>query len=206
MTASRRLRPEFRILFVCTGNLFRSPVAEIISRQLMQEKLGTAAASFTITSAGTDAVAGRKMDCRSASILAEYGLDRPAGEFRTRKLDAATVARADLVLTAERKHRRAVVMLEPSALATAFCFREFVRLLGEISGPSIPDDPLARAQAAATLARQQRGAGRYVPAEIDDIPDPMPHPPHVRQASVKFIAATARSFVNFLSSPHEKLG
>src|SRR5438067_4107675 len=104
----------FRILFVCTGNVCRSPVAEIFTRQILREKLGEAAAGFVVTSAGTNSLPGAKIDSRSAATLTAYGLGDAAHSFRTRRLDPQMVLQADLVLTAERKHRRSVVTLEPA--------------------------------------------------------------------------------------------
>jgi protein-tyrosine phosphatase len=203
MTTHRREHDAFHILFVCTGNVCRSPVAEILTRQFLREKLGRAASGFRVTSAGTESVAGTRMDSRSAASLAAYGLGAAADEFRTRRLEATMVSEADLVLTAERKHRRSVVMLEPAALATTFCFRELVRLLDGIAAAVLPDDPLARARAAVGLARQQRGMGAYAPGDADTIPDPLARPVRECRASVELIAATARAFVDFLKAPRK---
>jgi hypothetical protein len=49
----RRKETEFRVLYVCTGNICRSPFAEILTRHLLTGRLGgQAAAAFDVSSAG----------------------------------------------------------------------------------------------------------------------------------------------------------
>ncbi|TNC21881.1 arsenate reductase/protein-tyrosine-phosphatase family protein [Amycolatopsis alkalitolerans] len=196
MSAARR--DGFGILFVCTGNVCRSAIAEILTRRLLRDRLGAVAADFSVASAGTESIAGAKMDSRSAAILARYGLGGAAAGFRARRLDTAMVCAADLVLTAEREHRRAVVTLEPSALRKAFCLREWGRLLGGIAERDLPGDCVARARVSVELAVQQRGSVPYTPAEADAIPDPVRYPPHRHRASIDLIAAEVRNFAEFL--------
>src|SRR4051812_32932148 len=53
---------EFRLLFVCTGNICRSPFAEILTRHLLVGRLGgRVAGRFEISSAGVQAVVGSPM-------------------------------------------------------------------------------------------------------------------------------------------------
>ncbi|HJQ44884.1 MAG TPA: hypothetical protein VJ870_00990 [Amycolatopsis sp.] len=194
----------FRILFVCTGNVCRSPVAEILTRQLLREAFGAAATDFAVGSAGTTCADGARMDARTAAALAAYGLGGAADRFRTRRLDADIVADANVVLALEREHRRQVVTLQPAALSTTFCFRELVRLLGAAPRAALPHDPVARARAAVTLAREQRGLHGYRSRDADAIPDPLARPLAEYRTTVELITATANAFVSFLKTPTRK--
>jgi protein-tyrosine phosphatase len=189
----------FNILFVCTGNICRSPIAEELTRRLLRERLGADVARFSVTSAGTAAIDGVRMDPHSHAALAARGLDHAASTFRARRLGEAMVADADLVLTAERFHRRHVVLLEPSALATTFSFREFVRLLDGVDRDVLAIDPVERARATVNLARQRRGSTGCVPEDADAVPDPIALAPGAHRSSAEMIDATARRLVTLLS-------
>jgi protein-tyrosine phosphatase len=189
----------FSILFVCTGNICRSPIAEQLTRHLLRERLGADVARFSVTSAGTAATGGARMDPHSHAALAIRGLEHAANSFRARRLDQAMVADADLVLTAERFHRRCVVLLKPSALATTFSFREFVRLLHGVDRDGLPVDPVERARATVDLARQRRGSAGCVPEDADAVPDPIALAPDVHRSSAEMIDATSRQLVALLS-------
>src|SRR5437899_5225853 len=114
---------EFTLLFVCTGNTCRSPIAE----RLALARLATAGATgLQVGSAGTRALPGRPMEVRAAKAIRRAG-GLPDG-FRTRRLDADLVRRAGLILTATREHRAAVAELEPAAVRRAFTMLEFAAL------------------------------------------------------------------------------
>ncbi|MEV6875323.1 hypothetical protein [Amycolatopsis sp. NPDC051128] len=194
-------RATFTILFVCTGNICRSPIAEVLTRHLLHKGLGAGVTRFSVASAGTAAIDGARMDPHSRAALTVRGLDHDAAAFRARRLDHAMIADADLVLTAERFHRRCVVLLEPSALATTFAFREIVRLLDGANPDALPADPVERARATVDLARQRRGWDGYVSADADAVPDPFALAPGTHDSSADMIHATSFRLVELLSRP-----
>lgn len=201
MTPNLAQHSTYRILFVCTGGICRSPFAEILARHLLRERLGVVNASrFIIASAGTEAVPGSRMHPYSRAELARWGLAGVASGFSARTLDADTVAGADLVLTAERQHRKLVVELQPSALRTTFCLRELARLLKGVGPRTLPEDPVERARAAVAAARRLRGTSHYVSPEEDAIPDPILHGPTAHHEAAKMIAESLRRFVTLLGS------
>jgi protein-tyrosine-phosphatase len=164
-------RGAFRVLIVCSGNVCRSPLAERLLRIRLQEQLGPVAARFTVTSAGTTALVGEPMDPDAAAVARSLGAD-PDG-FRARQVDAEQVAAADLVLTAAREHRGAVLRLHPPAHRTAFTLREFARLTAAVPADALPDlDPVLRARALVAAASGRRGLHRPVLPGDDDVPDP----------------------------------
>jgi protein-tyrosine phosphatase len=164
----------FSLLFVCTGNICRSPFAEILTRHLLRGSLGGRdAAAFTVASAGVGAVVGAGMHPDSRAELAPWGLDgaHSAG-FTARQLHPSMIGAGDLVLGATPRHRSAVVEQCPAALPIAFGLREFARLAAAVDPGRLPDHPVARAHTLVELARQQRG---LVPPDPggDDVPDPV---------------------------------
>jgi low molecular weight protein-tyrosine phosphatase len=201
MTPNLVHHSTYRILFVCAGGICRSPFAEILARHLLRERLGVVNASrFIVASAGADAVPGATMHPFSRAELARWGLAGVAGGFGARILDAATVAGADLVLTAERQHRKLVVEMQPSALRTTFCLRELSRLVKGVGPRTLPDDPVERARAAVAAARRLRGTTHYVPPEEDAIPDPITLGPTAHHDAAKMIAESLRRFVTLLGA------
>jgi protein-tyrosine phosphatase len=116
--------PGFRVLVVCTGNLYRSPLAEC----LLRERLLEARQVIGLSSAGTRAVTGAPMPPKAASFLLECGADPSA--TCSRRLTKELVENSDLVLGAATEHREAAVRLSPVwALARAFTLCEFARLV-----------------------------------------------------------------------------
>jgi len=132
-----------RVLFVCSGNLCRSP----LGAQVLTARLGRDAPAFTVESAGTVAQDGLPMDETAAAQSVRLGGD-PTGH-RSRYLAAPIVGAADLVLTAERSHRAAVASLAPRAVKRVFTILEFARVLdaldpADLDGVSSADELVER--------------------------------------------------------------
>jgi len=197
---------RFGILFVCTGNLCRSPFAEVLTRHLLVTRLGaTTAARFSVSSAGTDVAIGTAMHPSTRAELWPWGLDGRAATAAA-QLDAETIGSADLVLTADRGHRSAVVELHPAALATTFCLREFIRLLAGVDPERLPADPVARAAATVTEAGHLRGTLSYTSPADDAVPDPAGLPPHAHRVAAGLIAPAVRVFVELLAAGPTHVG
>ena len=93
-----------KILFVCSGNTCRSPLAEAMARHLAAERgLGDVA----VSSAGISAWEGAPASDGSLLVAMERGLDLSA--HRARVLDREMVADADLVLCMGPQHREAAI-------------------------------------------------------------------------------------------------
>jgi protein-tyrosine phosphatase len=153
----------YAILCVCTGNVCRSPAAEL----LLTARLGP---SVAVASAGTLGLVGRPIEPPMAAHLAALGLET-AG-FTARRLTAADVGGADLVLGLTRGHRAEAVELAPAAVRRAFTLLEFARLLGQIRPDELPEASVAhRIRTAVPLAAARR---RMVvgPVDADDVVDP----------------------------------
>ena len=94
-----------RLLFVCTGNTCRSPMAEAIARQLADER----GLDVTASSAGTSAWDGAPASDGALLVALEEGLDLSI--HRAQVLSRDLVAAADLILVMSPHHgERAIVL------------------------------------------------------------------------------------------------
>jgi low molecular weight protein-tyrosine phosphatase len=111
----------YRVCFVCSGNICRSPTAEaVLRRQLAEAGLD---GQVVVDSAGLgDWHVGGGADSRSAATLRQRGY--PAWEHRARQFTAADFADRDLVVALDSGHERALRRLAPTAAD-----RDKVRLL-----------------------------------------------------------------------------
>ncbi len=120
------------LLFVCTGNTCRSPMAEMQAKQQVES---AGYAGLGVTSAGTAAQDGSKASDLALRVAANRGLD--LSDHRARALTPERIASADLVITMTRLHSDAVAHLAPGApviLAT-----EFLPAGHPLHGLDVPD-------------------------------------------------------------------
>jgi len=95
--------PVFRICFVCTGNICRSPMAEAVFRRLIAA--GGYESRVAVSSAATgDWHVGERADARTISALATRGYD--ATSHRARQFDPAWFGDLDLVVVFDRGQER----------------------------------------------------------------------------------------------------
>ena len=90
---------KFGVLFVCTGNICRSPTAEAIFRKLATD----AGMAVTADSAGTHGYhVGEPPDPRAQKAAAKRGYDLSA--LRARTIESADFQRFDLILAMDQEH------------------------------------------------------------------------------------------------------
>jgi len=122
------------ILFVCMGNICRSPAAEIIFRHQARE--AGIEDQLHIDSAGTISYhAGNPPDPRMSETLRQRGY---TVKGRARQVQAADLERFDLILTMDEDNLAEVRSLDPSGHKHAK-IRPFVDYLTEHEAPRIPD-------------------------------------------------------------------
>ena len=161
----------FSVLMVCTANYCRSPIAEQLLTTATTARFG--AGSWTVGSAGTEAHQVREIHEFSAQVL----MQRKAfiDGHRSRLLDSAMLRETDLVLTATREHRSAVVRLLPAAIGRTFTMLQFARLASIV--PQLHGtDPAQLGRDLVSEAKAARPRLQPVPPEQDDLPDPMGRP------------------------------
>lgn len=149
----------FRVLAVCTGNQCRSPAVEA----LLRRSLG---AGFEVTSAGTQAPAGLPAHRLTAMALGRRGVF--VEDHASRLLEPGSIEAADLVLTAERAHRVAVVSLVPWAVETTFTAPEFARC----AAVAVRWGVMNPAELVAAAASIRSGVSAADPRG-DEVPDPV---------------------------------
>ena len=115
------------ILFVCTGNVCRSPMAEGLMRDLLRERN-----DITVISAGVSASKGAPASQPAVAALSELGID--IRRFRSQPVTEKLLDQCTHVFTMTRDHKRIIDLLFPE-------YGEKIRLLGEFSrgGGDVPD-------------------------------------------------------------------
>ena len=109
------------LLFVCTGNTCRSPMAEAIARAMVTER---GLVDIVVSSAGTSAWDGTPASDPALLVAMEHGMDITG--HRSRVLSREIVESADLILTMGPHHlERAVAFSgrEKSHLLTHYASR-----------------------------------------------------------------------------------
>ncbi|MEX2414797.1 MAG: low molecular weight protein arginine phosphatase [Paenibacillaceae bacterium] len=107
-----------RVLFVCTGNTCRSPMAEGFFRLLAEES----GLDVEVRSAGVSAVEGMQISTNAAAILRDKGAI-PA--VTSRELSAELTEWSDLILTMTTSHKKEVIQQFPDAVDKTFTLKEF---------------------------------------------------------------------------------
>jgi L-threonylcarbamoyladenylate synthase len=120
VTAAAIAAPEL-ILLVCSGNTCRSPLGMVILRRALAYR-GLDAA-YAVASAGTVAVDGLGASFEACQAASERGLDLSG--HRSRFVTGDLLARAKLVLTMTRRHRRTLLDLHPGAVDRVFTLKGY---------------------------------------------------------------------------------
>ncbi|MDW4908366.1 low molecular weight protein-tyrosine-phosphatase [Streptomyces sp. ADMS] len=101
---------RYRVCFVCTGNICRSPMAESVFRARVEET--GLAGLIEVDSAGTGGWhEGDGADPRTVSVLEAAGYD---SDHAARRFRAAWFARLDLVIALDAGHLKALRRLAPT--------------------------------------------------------------------------------------------
>src|SRR5688572_18143104 len=119
------------ILFVCTGNICRSPMAEGLFRHAVKGR-----GDFEVLSAGVGAIDGMPPSEYAVRALRELGID--ISHQRSRMLSADVVQRADYIFGMTHSHVDAIMLLYPLAAEKTFLLREFDETLDTFEN-DIPD-------------------------------------------------------------------
>jgi protein-tyrosine-phosphatase len=117
------------VLFVCTANMCRSPLAQ----GLFQAALAANAQDWRVESAGIDAIEGSPASQKTLHILGERGIDLSA--HRARQIDRSLMEQFDLILVMEHRHKAILQSRFPQFAAKVFLLSEMVGDENEIADP-----------------------------------------------------------------------
>jgi protein-tyrosine phosphatase len=120
-----------KILFVCMGNICRSPTAEAVFRRLVRERAPHV--EVEIDSAGThDYHVGEPPDPRAVAAAARRGIDLTS--LRARMVEESDFERFDLIVGMDRLNRATLLDRSPGE------YRDRIRLLMEFSASNDIED------------------------------------------------------------------
>lgn len=135
------LQPQRLLLFVCSGNTCRSPMAAAIANAEVAERLGVPfhaleTVNVRALSAGVSARIGAPLTQEAAEVL--QSLSVPVQPHAARNLTPELAAEAELIFCMTSAHRKAVVEMLPSVAGKTYCLSSEVDV----------DDPIGKGMAA----------------------------------------------------------
>lgn len=146
-----------KLLFLCYGNICRSPLAELLTRKESPK--------IQVCSAGFHPNEGRTVPAQMVTLAAEFGLDL-AGH-RSRRVSASDLHESDLVLVMDMSNYRALQAEFPWACNRATLLGFFNKDRGmAISDPYNRDIEEGRA-IAFQIARAVRTLSQWIEARLD---------------------------------------
>lgn len=111
---------KFQILFVCTGNLCRSPMAEMLLKLKLK---GALKKRLRVLSAGTHALESLPASMRAQVNAKLFGVD--LSQHRSQPVTSWLTRHSDLLLVMDHTHVEAIHRLDPTAAPRTFLLKAF---------------------------------------------------------------------------------
>jgi protein-tyrosine-phosphatase len=181
--APEPLAQPFGVLFVCTGNICRSPTAEAIARRELGRYPGV---PLRVSSAGSHALEGNPAASRSLLAAAARGAALEA--HHARELTRRRVRAAGLVLCMAAEHRPFVLSYDRSAARRTFVLAAFAR--AAMQWEWLARSPAELVDLAVEHARDLPG---------DDVDDPLGQPAEAYAACAERLDALVTPVVAALA-------
>ncbi|MBM7582429.1 protein-tyrosine-phosphatase [Caldicoprobacter guelmensis] len=109
------------VLFVCTGNTCRSPMAEALFKYLARR---SGLEDIKAVSAGLAAIEGDRATPHAIEVMQRRGID--LSDHRAKNVDASLVEEADLILTMTYRHKSILSNMYPQATSKIHVLKEYV--------------------------------------------------------------------------------
>jgi len=118
----------FTLLFVCTGNTCRSPMAEFLFRNLVG-----GLQNIEVVSAGVSTEEGLPASEHALSVMREKGIS--LDNHRTRPVNRELVEKADLILTMTSRHKAILTNMYPEFRDKIYTLKEYAGEEGDVVDP-----------------------------------------------------------------------
>lgn len=129
------MKPK-RVLFVCTGNLCRSPMAEGLLRRMLKEH--GLDREIEVVSTGTSALEGETATPLAIYVMAQQGI--LISSHRSHRVTGEDLAIADLVLVMTQDHRQALAAEFPESRTKTYLLSEMAGERSDIEDPIYSQD------------------------------------------------------------------
>ena len=179
-----------RILFVCTGNICRSPMAEGLFRDMTRN-----IPDVHIESAGMGATQGQVPSHNALAVMNELGID--ISYQRSQPITEELIQNFDYILVMTYGHLDTLLMFYPKATEKAFLIREFI--------PNLPpeqrevSDPIGGPESVYRICRDQihEALNYFLPIiqNADKIPLGSVAPPYPNKKKIALAAERSTSSV-----------
>ncbi len=165
--------PELlRVLFVCTGNICRSPMAEGLARAAVERDYPSLSGRISLGSAGVAGLDGEPPTAEAVIAMRERRID--ISSHTARSTSSSLLSRCDLVLVMEESHRR---YLEPTAgpgrVFLLLKFAEACRAWGRENAGRPPEPRSRLASVVETMERMEAGGLWEKPEYAYEVADPL---------------------------------
>jgi low molecular weight protein-tyrosine phosphatase len=159
---------EFDVVFVCTGNRFRSPLAAAA--------LGAARAEPRIRASSVGILELGPVPALPEALELARTFELDLSSHRARAISELDLAPLDLVLGFERSHVHAAVVDAAAAVERTFTLPELVLLLESLPELASADERIASARARVNQAHEARPPN-FRTAPVPEIVDPLGRSP-----------------------------
>ena len=179
---------EVKILFVCTGNICRSAMAESLFNHHAQQQ----GLEIKAHSSGTDATPGNSATDLAVDVLADRGIDLK--DHRARQLTSDQISDSQIVIAMTRQHEAAIAKEDQPARSRTFLTGEISRIgsqIGSIKSQNLEDW--------LQVLNEARGGHMTTGRLRDEIADPWGQPRGIYEQTAKRLEGHIIHLVRLLS-------